>query len=30
MKFDDKTALTQLKVSLVDAYWYLTDALEDG
>ena len=30
MKIDDKIAHTQLKVSLVDAYWYLTDAFEEG
>ena len=27
---NDKIAQTQLKVSLVDAYWYLVDAFEDG
>ena len=26
----DNVAQTQLKVSLVDAYWYLTDAFEQG
>ena len=27
---NDKIVQTQIKVSLVDAYWYLTDAFEEG
>ena len=29
MRSNDKIARTQLQVSLVDAYWFLTDALEE-